>query len=133
FVQTTNETLFETLSTDGANISAGLVKGASLNLLAKSAAPPAGCAVIQVSSDCNVYLLVKGTVDFDAEIVKLNASKAKAVAALVELQKKLNAPDYKTKVKAEVQEANLAKKTTLETEVSTLDGAIKNFESLKNE
>ncbi|KAJ3006608.1 UNVERIFIED_CONTAM: hypothetical protein HDU68_003984 [Siphonaria sp. JEL0065] len=133
FVQTKNEALYETLKSDGVTISTGLIKGAkSLQVLSAKEAPPAGCAVTPVSGDCNVYLLVKGMVDFDAEISKLQASKTKTAAVLADLVKKIAAADYQKKVKPEVQEANATKKTTLETELETLATAIKNFESLKN-
>ncbi|KAJ3282895.1 hypothetical protein HDU79_009593 [Rhizoclosmatium sp. JEL0117] len=133
FVQTKNEVLYETLQTEGVTISTGLIKGAkSLKVLSQKEAPPAGCAVSPVSGDCNVYLLVKGMVDFDAEITKLQASKAKAATALADLTKKMSAADYKTKVKQEVQETNSSKKSALETELETLSAAIKNFEGLKN-
>ncbi|KAI9352633.1 tRNA synthetases class I-domain-containing protein [Obelidium mucronatum] len=133
FVQTKNEALYETLKTDGVTISTGLIKGAkSLQVLASNQAPPAGCAVTPVSGDCNVFLLVKGMVDFDAEIAKLQASKTKTTAALADLTKKIGAADYLKKVKPEIQEANATKKTTLETELVTLTNAIKNFESLKD-
>ncbi|ORY37912.1 valyl-tRNA synthetase [Rhizoclosmatium globosum] len=133
FVQTKNEVLYETLQTEGVTISTGLIKGAkSLKVLSQKEVPPAGCAVSPVSGDCNVYLLVKGMVDFDAEITKLQASKAKAATALADLTKKMSAADYKTKVKQEVQETNSSKKSALETELETLSAAIKNFEGLKN-
>ncbi|KAJ3247662.1 hypothetical protein HDU78_003468 [Chytriomyces hyalinus] len=133
FVQTTNDALFTTLQEDGVNITTGLIKGAkSLTVLPKGKPVPAGCAVTPVSGDCNVYLLVKGMVDFDAEITKLESSKAKATAALADLAKKMQAADYLVKVKAEIQELNLNKKATLETELVTLNAAIKNFQSLKN-
>ncbi|KAJ3073249.1 hypothetical protein HDU98_001931 [Podochytrium sp. JEL0797] len=133
FVQTTNPALFATLQTEGVTICTGLIKGAkSLQVLSSTDTVPAGCAVTPVSGDCNVHLLVKGMVDFDAEIKKLEASKAKASSALAELNKKMGAADYEKKVKPEVQETNATKKTTLETELVTLANAIKNFASLKD-
>ncbi|KAJ3340349.1 hypothetical protein HDU83_007111, partial [Entophlyctis luteolus] len=133
FVQTKNENLFDTLESEGATIMAGLIKGAkSLNVLPADGTPPSGCAVMSVSHDCNVYLLVKGIVDFDAEIAKLSTAKAKAESALSDLLKKMNATDYLQKVKAEVQEMNINKRAGLETELETLGTAIKNFQNLKD-
>jgi valyl-tRNA synthetase len=110
FVQTSNQSLFKILQSDAAIITSGLVKGASsLKVLNKDEEIPVGCAVYTLSEDSNVYLLVKGMVDFDAEVSKLETKKQKAEKELGDLKKKTEAPNYETKVKADVREATSAK------------------------
>ncbi|KAI9359333.1 tRNA synthetases class I-domain-containing protein [Zopfochytrium polystomum] len=134
YVQTSNAALLSILQRDAAVITEALVKNAkSLQVLTKDESAPAGCAVVPVSEDCNVYLLVKGKVDFDVELAKLQAQKEKALEQLAELRKKTEAPGYEKKVKLEVREANAAKIKTFEAEIETVTTAFENFVKLRDE
>ncbi|KAF9583903.1 hypothetical protein BGW38_008170, partial [Lunasporangiospora selenospora] len=63
---------------------------------------PEGCASITVQEGCVVYLLVKGMVDVDAEVQKIEKKLAKVQKAKEDLVKKVQDPTYLTKVKAEI-------------------------------
>lgn len=85
-----------------------LVKAAKhVTALGRADPVPAGCAVYPVNETCLVYLLLKGVVNFDEEIVKLENKLGKVRTNLAQLcEKTINKEDYVEKVKAEVREAN---------------------------
>jgi valyl-tRNA synthetase len=53
-----------------------------------------------------VFLLVRGVVDFDKEIQKLNTKMSKIQNSLSSLQKQMALPDYEEKVKQEIRDMN---------------------------
>lgn len=84
-----------------------------------------------VSSSATVFLLVKGHVDIDIEIVK-NKGKLDKVRAAVEKQAKVLAlPDYSQRASKEVQDADRKKLTDLEMEANALDETVRQFEQIK--
>lgn len=132
FVQTSNSNLFCILKADAAIITSALVKGAqSLEVLSKDETVPSGCIVSPVSDECNVYLLVKGKVNIEEEMAKLDARKQKSNAALADLIKKTEVADYEKKVKLDIREANSAKIKMLEAEIEAISSAFHNFSSLQ--
>ncbi|RKP09452.1 tRNA synthetases class I-domain-containing protein [Thamnocephalis sphaerospora] len=93
---------------------------------------PAGCALASLSEQCSIQLLVKGMVDIDAEVAKLENKLGKARTGLKTLQAKMSIDSYETKIPANVREANDAKAKNLDAEIEALAKSISDFLSLKN-
>ncbi|KAL2918652.1 valine--tRNA ligase [Polyrhizophydium stewartii] len=96
---------------------------------APGAVPP-GCVVNTIPS-ATINLLVKGQLDFDAEIKKLTAKVAKPQQGAASLRKIMAGEGYEANVKDEVKAENAAKLKGLEAEIETLQASIANFERLK--
>ena len=67
---------------------------------------PVGCALYTITEEINVHLLVKGQVDIDSEVQKLQKKIANIDKSKQGLVKKMTVPDYENKVPADVREAN---------------------------
>lgn len=111
-----------------------LVKAASkLEVLGAKDAVPSGSVVSVISPEVSVYAIVKGHVDFDAEIEKANQKIAKVEKAKSALEKQTLVKDYKDKVKQEVREANEKKLESFSAEISGLQAVVDTFQKLKLE
>ncbi|KAJ2009669.1 valine--tRNA ligase [Coemansia thaxteri] len=111
---------------------ATLVKGCqSITALAPGEAVPAGCAVALVNEEVAMHLLVRGRVDIDQEVGKIEKQVAKAVGLKDGLVAKCNIPNYTSNVPEAVREANAAKIGEYEAEINALQTAIKTFLTLK--
>lgn len=108
-----------------------LVKAAEKVEVTKDATAPSGSVVSVVSPVCSVYLIVKGHVDFDAEIAKAQKKLGKVEGSKGQLEKQISVKDYETKVKAEVREQNQQRLENLEAEISGIKSMIDEFERLK--
>ncbi|KAI9138706.1 tRNA synthetases class I-domain-containing protein [Paraphysoderma sedebokerense] len=109
-----------------------LTKGlANFHILEPSAHIPAGCAVQAINNELSILLLVKGIVDIDGEIEKLEKKLKKAEHGKDGLKKKMSVEGYEEKVKEEVKEANLTKMKALDSEIELITKAIANFMKLK--
>jgi valyl-tRNA synthetase len=111
---------------------ATLTKGSkSCTVVSDIADIPEGCASQTIQEGCTVYLLVKGMVDVDAEVQKIEKKLAKVQKAKDDLEKKTQDPTYLTKVKPEIREMNEAKLKDYEAEIATLTSGIETFMKLK--
>ncbi|KAJ3293623.1 hypothetical protein HK104_004319 [Borealophlyctis nickersoniae] len=104
----------------------------NFNVVSKDEAIPAGCAPYNVTEDCTVFLLVKGHVDFEVELKKLDDKLANASKNLATWKKKTEAEGYETKVKAEIKEINENKIKGYEAEIEALQHAKDNFMRLRD-
>uniref|UniRef100_T1PE59 Valine--tRNA ligase n=1 Tax=Musca domestica TaxID=7370 RepID=T1PE59_MUSDO len=86
--------------------------------------PPAGCAILTVSGQCEVHLLLKGLIEADKEIAKLQKKQAQLEQAVTKLKQAMSASDYTTKVPAEVQTANTEKLAQSESEIQRIAQAM---------
>lgn len=86
--------------------------------------PPAGCAILTVSGQCEVHLLLKGLIEADKEIAKLQKKRDQLVQTVSKLTQAMQASDYAAKVPTEVQAANETKLTESRTEVERIAAAI---------
>ncbi|KAG0262654.1 hypothetical protein BG011_009961, partial [Mortierella polycephala] len=112
---------------------ATLTKGSkSCKVVTDIAEIPEGCASQTVQEGCSVYLLVKGMVDVDAEVQKIEKKLARVQKAKADLLKKTQDPTYLTKVKSEVREMNDSKLKDCEAEITTLESGINTFLKLKD-
>lgn len=92
---------------------------------------PNGCAIHSINETIQLFVQLRGLVDFDVEIKKLEKKIAKIDASMASLNKKINASDYTTKVPEKVQVANTVKLQAFQTEHNALSKAISDFERLR--
>ncbi|XP_065828911.1 valine--tRNA ligase-like isoform X2 [Oscarella lobularis] len=103
-----------------------------IHCLVDEKAPP-GCAVATVEDKCEVHLLIKGLVDVDREIQKLEAKKEKVSAKLQKLNEAISARDYLTKVPENVRQGNDEKIQLNQTELENIVKAIERFQLMQKE
>lgn len=109
-----------------------LVKAANkLEVLGADDKVPSGSVVFVVSPEVSVFAIVKGHVDFDAEIEKAKVKIAKAEKSKAQLEKQVNVKDYETKVRPDVREANQKRLENFGAEISGLQAVVDTFEKLK--
>jgi hypothetical protein len=99
-----------------------------IHLLSAEKSPPTGCAVNIVGSNAEVFLLLKGIVDFQKEIEKLKGKQDFTNNQKANLKKAMSIPDYTTKVPENVQQQNTEKIQQLTLELEKLTLAIENFQ-----
>lgn len=132
-VQPTTKAIAATITEQEDSI-LSLVKAASkLEILDADSAVPAGSVVSVISPEVSVYAIVKGHVDFDAEITKANGKIAKIEKVKASLEKQTQVKDYENKVKQEVREANSKKLEGYVAEISGLQAVVDTFQKLKLE
>lgn len=85
---------------------------------------PVGCAILTVTGQCEVHLLLKGLIQVDMELQKLEKKKTQLVQAVEKLQQAIQASDYTTKVPAEVQQTNAEKLQQSEAEITRISAAM---------
>lgn len=86
--------------------------------------PPSGCAILTVSGDCEVHLMLKGLIDADLELKKLDKKRGQLEQTIDRLNKSISASDYETKVPEDVQQANKDKLKECAAEISRISVAI---------
>lgn len=109
-----------------------LVKAASkMELMKADDKVPSGSVVSVISPEVSVYAIVKGHVDFDAEIKKAQDKIAKIEKSKASLEKQISVKDYETKVREEVREANVKRLEGYAAEISGLEAVVETFQKLK--
>ncbi|CBN75348.1 Valine--tRNA ligase [Ectocarpus siliculosus] len=94
--------------------------------------PPEGCAVHIIDDQSQVYVQLRGMVDFDVEIKKLQKQlDTKIEPQITMLVKKMEAPGYVNKVPEAVRETNSKKKAEFEAQKDSVLKAMQQFEGLK--
>lgn len=86
--------------------------------------PPSGCAIYTVSAQCEIHLLLKGIIEADKEIAKLQKKKEFLVQSVSKLNQLAEAADYSTKVPIEVQAQNSDKLEQSKIEIERITAAI---------
>lgn len=86
--------------------------------------PPVGCAILTVTGQCEVHLLLKGLIQVDKELQKLEKKKAQLEQTVGKLKKATEASDYTIKVPAEVRQANVEKLKSSEAEIVRITNAM---------
>ncbi|KAJ3188826.1 hypothetical protein HDU85_004540 [Gaertneriomyces sp. JEL0708] len=132
-VKSSNPELEELLKSQGPIITSLTKNCKTFTVLSSSQPVPAGCAVSNINEQLTVYLLVKGFVDFDSELSKIEQKVAKAKATLDQWMKKTQIEGYEERVKPEVKMLNENKMKACEKEIEALTHALENFTKLKNE
>ncbi|KAJ2434543.1 valine--tRNA ligase, partial [Coemansia sp. RSA 2424] len=109
-----------------------LIKGCqSVTSLAPEETVPAGCAVVSLNDEVAMHLLVRGQVNIDQEIGKIEKKVAKATGLKDGLVAKTMLPNYESNVPEEVRETTASKISDYEAEISILQKAIETFLTLK--
>eukprot|EP00271_Cylindrocystis_brebissonii_P006439 TRINITY_DN19235_c0_g2_i1.p1 TRINITY_DN19235_c0_g2~~TRINITY_DN19235_c0_g2_i1.p1 ORF type:complete len:1187 (-),score=295.38 TRINITY_DN19235_c0_g2_i1:219-3779(-) len=116
----------------GAQEIATLAMLSKVQVLVEGEAPPLGCAVKIVDDTVAAHLLLRGIVDPEAEIVKLEKKREETKRFEEALLKKTSAVGYSEKVPAAVQVENNAKAAKFAAELSSIEEALRNFEKLRS-
>mgnify|MGYP002717800213 FL=1 len=80
--------------------------------------PPQGCAILPISKDCEVYLMLKGFIDISKELDRLESKKEKLNGFVSKLKSAMEAADYIEKVPEEVKTANSERLQQLQGELN---------------
>jgi len=103
-----------------------------VQVLPADAATPAGCAVeVVAAADSEVMSELKGIVDVDVELGKLNKQRARAENDLRNQQKKTKEPQFEEKTPKDVREAIFAKIQALEEELRMLQATADNLAQMR--
>ncbi|KAJ8731130.1 hypothetical protein PYW07_004294 [Mythimna separata] len=86
--------------------------------------PPIGCSILTVSDKIEVHLVLKGLIDPQKELTKLEKKKEALSQTINKLQQAMAADDYSTKVPAEVQKINSEKLAQSQGEIDRLQAAM---------
>ncbi|KAF2099436.1 valyl-tRNA synthetase-like protein [Rhizodiscina lignyota] len=134
FVHCLTPTAYDTAKTQPQSIRSLSGKGLSnLSILSPSDPTPTGCAVFVVSADAAIFLDVKGRVDVNTEISKLQGKLKKANDAVTKQKKITDSEDFKANASEAVMEEERRKVADLETEIRNFESTIGQFERLKLE
>ncbi|XP_055313918.1 valine--tRNA ligase [Sitodiplosis mosellana] len=90
--------------------------------------PPTGCAILPITGQLEAHLLLKGLIEADKELQKLEKKQTQLTQAISKLNQAMNANDYTIKVPEEVQQKNKDTLAENEAEITRINAAI---ESLK--
>lgn len=88
------------------------------------APPSTGCAILTLSGQCEIYLMLKGLIETEKELAKLQKKKEQLEQTVVKLNQAISATDYETKVPAEVQQSNLEKLNQSQSEIIRITAAM---------
>ncbi|XP_054620182.1 valine--tRNA ligase, mitochondrial isoform X2 [Dunckerocampus dactyliophorus] len=105
-------------------------EGESLSSLSSSP-PPKDCLVGVVDHTCQLHLLVQSGMNIDKQVVQLTQRRRKLVPKLEEILCKIQAPDYLTKVPAQVRQQMDSKMSALEQELKTIEDQLKVLQTCK--
>ena len=131
FVESNHDSSFETAGSQKDSI-VSLIKAIDEVTVFRTASEiPEGCVLKSVNPDVNVHLLVKGHVDIDAEISKVQKKLEKVTKSKTGMEKTMNSKDYESKANAEAQAANKVKLENTVAEIEGLEATIENLKRLK--
>ncbi|CAK1580629.1 unnamed protein product [Parnassius mnemosyne] len=86
--------------------------------------PPIGCSILTVSDKIEVHLVLKGLIDPQKEIAKIEKKKEALSQTISKLQQAMTAEDYTVKVPTEVQKSNTEKLSQSQGELERLNKAV---------
>ena len=90
----------------------------------KSNAPPGGCAIVTVSDKVAAHLMLKGIIDPEKEVEKLEKKKIQLNNQYEKLLKAAQVPGYEQKVPENVRTANAEKCEQTKKEIERLIDAV---------
>lgn len=112
------------------NLIAILANASAVHFL-QSEKPPAGCAMLTVSAHCEAHILLKGFIDVDKEVAKLEAKKESLGTQLKKLIEAAAVHGYETKVPDDVRAQKAEKMTELSVEIDRLTTALATLATMK--
>lgn len=86
--------------------------------------PPIGCAILTVSGQCEIHLVLKGLIEIDKELGKMQKKKEQLEVTIVKLDQSMGAADYAVKVPVEIQESNTEKLSQAKSEIERINSAM---------
>lgn len=92
--------------------------------IAFDVAAPTGCAILTLSGQCEVHLVLKGLIDAEKELLKLQKKKDQLETTATKLNQAMTTADYAVKVPAEVQENNIEKLSQSQSEIERIVAAM---------
>ncbi|KAG8720843.1 hypothetical protein FRC08_017884 [Ceratobasidium sp. 394] len=128
FISSTASDEAEMISSQTPTISS-LVKGCKSATVTSDV--PEGCGSVVLSPTLTVHLLVKGMVDLDAEVAKLDKKLGLAKMSADKIRKLQEQPDYEKNLPENVRATNAEKLATLDAEITVLEQSIEMFSKLK--
>lgn len=94
----------------------------SSNEIVKEA--PSGCAILTINAHCEVHLMLKGIIEVDKEVVKLEKKRDQLQQTISKLKQKMGIDDYDKKVPENIQKENTETLQQSEIEVDRIGSAI---------
>jgi len=85
---------------------------------------PSGCAILSINAQCEIHLMLKGIIEVDKEITKLEKKSEQLQQTISKLKQKMQIEDYEKKVPVQVQQDNTENLQQSETEVERIAAAI---------
>ena len=132
FLLCKGDAAFEAASAVGAYV-ATLSSCEKVTATQDAGAVPPGCGVAIVDGTVSAYLVLKGIVDFAAEIKKLQKNCDNYQKQIATVSKKVANPQYQEKTPEKVKAADLEKMARLEAELATAKKALADFQALAAE
>ncbi|KAK2580346.1 hypothetical protein KPH14_001243 [Odynerus spinipes] len=86
--------------------------------------PPSGCAIITITDELQVHLLLKGLIDPTKELEKLKKKEIQLMETVQKIKQAMSVADYNTKVPWDVIKSNEEKLVTSERELQRIADAI---------
>ncbi|XP_058116915.1 valine--tRNA ligase [Anopheles ziemanni] len=86
--------------------------------------PPVGCAILTISGQCVVHLMLKGLIEVDKEIEKMTKKRETLTQTIAKLQQAIAVPNYASKVPEDVRKANQEKLDQSKVEIERLAAAM---------
>ncbi|CCH61710.1 hypothetical protein TBLA_0F01680 [Henningerozyma blattae CBS 6284] len=131
YVESAHAESFETAKSQKDSI-ASLIKAVEeVTVVNKADDIPGGCVLKSVNPEVNVHVLVKGQIDIDAEITKVEKKLEKSLKSKQSIEKTMSSKDYEKKANAQAQEANKTKLENTIAEIEGLEATIENLKKLK--
>ncbi|CCE63030.1 hypothetical protein TPHA_0D03970 [Tetrapisispora phaffii CBS 4417] len=131
FVESSDESSFATATSQQDSI-VSLIKAIDeVVVVSSSSQIPQGCVLKSVNPEVNVHVLVKGHVDIESEISKVQKKLEKATKSKQGIEKTMSSKDYESKANEQAKEANNAKLENTIAEIEGLEATIRNLEALK--
>lgn len=131
FIEVNSDSLFITASSQKDSI-VSLIKAIDqVTVVKDSSSIPEGCVLQAVTPEVNVHVLVKGCVDIEAEVLKVQKKLEKAKKSEQNIQSIINGKDYEVKANEQAKKANKDRLENIIAEIESLESTISNLERLR--
>ncbi|CCC67713.1 hypothetical protein NCAS_0A11550 [Naumovozyma castellii] len=131
YVESNHDESFETTTSQKDSIVSMIKAIDEVTVVRKSSEIPEGCVLKAVNPDVNVHLLVKGHIDIEAEIAKVQKKLEKANKSKQNIEQTIGRKDYESKANDQAKEANKVKLENSVAEIEGLEATIENLNRLK--
>lgn len=85
---------------------------------------PSGCAILTINAQCEVHLMLKGIIEADKEVSKLEKKSEQLNQTITKLKQKMSIEGYEQKVPENVQQDNIENLKQSEIEIERIAAAI---------